>query len=74
MSGLLPQFENSLPAKELIVFVHSQSALMFLRTKIVDSTDPTLMCDKGLKNYEFYLSRFREKSESFRLDTFSRHC
>jgi len=33
--------------------------------KIVDSTGSMIMCDKGLRNYVFYMNSFRERRESF---------
>jgi hypothetical protein len=32
---------------------------------IVDSTSTLISCDKGLKNFVFYMSTFRERRESF---------
>lgn len=33
--------------------------------KIVDSTGSMIMCDKGLRNYVFYMNSFREKRDTF---------
>ena len=33
--------------------------------KIVDSTGSMIICDKGLRNYVFYMNSFREKRQGF---------
>ena len=33
--------------------------------KIVDSADILIQCDKGLRNFVFYMNTFRERREGF---------